>query len=886
MRSAWQRIAVGSLAMMAALSAAGGEGEVAACIRLVPSFEALQFRDPEPVLWPGYFWLWNAPLEPPLLDQQLADMAAHGARSVCVLPMPRGFRPDSTNNSMDPDYLTPEFFERAGHAVDAAVRLGMNWWLYDEGGWPSGQALGKVIEGHPELRAQRLVREKVESQGAYVVPEDALALVVEDSQRSVWLPGDTWNPARQDELAYLFRVTALAAPDLLNPEATRRFLELTHEGYRRAFGAQFGKAVRFTFTDEPGVPNLAPPESIPWTPAMDELYRERFGRRLEESLPSLFAPPGHDMPLADARARVAFYDLWTARFRDAYFGEIRDWCRRNGLASGGHLNGEDETVNAVRYGFGNALRQLRAMDVPGVDVIWRQLFPGKPGQHFFPKYASSAAHQNGTRYAFTESFCVYGSGLTPAQMKWLVDYQYVRGINLLVGGCYPLSSRDHQMTGERPHFGPMNPLWDALPGFHAYVARLGYALSAGKPNISVALYYPARDMWAWGESATEAVRTHNGLANELLARQCDFDLIDDDTLAEATVENGELLAGAMRYNTIVCGDVCWMQPDALERLKAFAAAGGNVLCAAHPPGSEGTPGPNEPAFCRLGGIEEMAAAVAPTVRLTPAARLVRACSRTVADAEIVVLFNEAGEPYDGAMEVTANHVALLEPLTGRRTLVAGGTAAEAAHSLPVRLEPGETLVFLLTEQPGDAQSSRAPAGDQILLDDSIQACPGRRITVGEHDFVTAVAEAVPVPFSQSRVWRDWLGEDYSGTVAYQATFDMPETWAGSPLLLETGPIEYAATVTLDGTVAGYLLWPPWRLELPPCAAGQHTLVISVANTLANELTSDRVTRLWAEKKGPGWPSPYHERALQFERESRGGGIQGPILLKRLAVPSP
>ncbi|MGI6414395.1 MAG: hypothetical protein ACOX1P_01900 [Thermoguttaceae bacterium] len=39
----------------------------------------------------------------------------------------------------------------------------------------------------------------------------------------------------------------------------------------------------------------------------------------------------------------------------------------------------------------------------------------------FPKFASSAAHQNGTALTLTESFGVYGNGLTPAQIKWLVD---------------------------------------------------------------------------------------------------------------------------------------------------------------------------------------------------------------------------------------------------------------------------------------------------------------------------------------------------------------------------------------------------------------------------------------------------------------------------------
>ena len=148
-------------------------------VALAPSFDEAQFKEPEAVLWPAYFWLWNAPLDEEVLREQLRDMASHGARSVAMLPMPHGFRPDSTNNSMDPDYLTPEFFERVRFAVDEAAKLGMHWWLYDEGGWPSGRALGKVVEGHPELAATRLVRELVQPDTPFQVPADALALIVD-----------------------------------------------------------------------------------------------------------------------------------------------------------------------------------------------------------------------------------------------------------------------------------------------------------------------------------------------------------------------------------------------------------------------------------------------------------------------------------------------------------------------------------------------------------------------------------------------------------------------------------------------------------------------------------------------------------------------------------
>ena len=854
--------------------------------RLISEFNEKEFLNPNAVYWPGYFWLWNAPLKPDVIRNQLRDMAAHGARSVCMLPMPHAFRPDSTNNSMEPDYLTREYFDRIRLAVEEATALGMKWWLYDEGGWPSGQALGKVKEGHPELGQQRLVRDRIERKEPFQVPKEALGLIVEGTPYTVIRPGEIWTPLRPDEVAYLYRISIGGYVDLLNPNVTDRFIELTHEGYRSAIRDYFGKTVHFTFTDEPNAPNIDPGKSIPWSPGLESLYAERFGGNIFDILPALFRKPGLKMSIADATARIHFYDLWTSRFTQAYFKRLQKWSHESGIGSGGHLNGEDQTINAVRYGFGHALRQLRAMDVPGVDLIWRQLFPGKNDQHHFPKYASSVAHQNGTRFAFTESFCVYGNGLTPAQMKWLVDYQYIRGLNLLVIGCYPMSTLDHQMTGERPHFGPCNPLWDHLPAFHAYVARLGYALSVGKPTISTALYYPARDMWAWGLEATETVETHDRLADEMLKRQCDFDLIDDDMLIDPVtyVEGGELVCGAMRYHTIVIGAVHWMHPDSIKRLSEFVKSGGKVYGLENPPGSDGTPSSNDPPFCEVGNLQRIMERLTPTVSISPSNRDIRVKAQTTREGEIVCLFNEGSRYFEGTIPLMMKHAYQLNAQTGRIIQMPVN-----GKRLSILMQPGDGFLILMSDRNYNAEPPKILTGDEILLDPEFKAQPNRRFIVGEHDFeiIQPGSDASwwgrykdqPLPFVETSVWKTWLGNDFSGEVDYVTSFNLPESWTDTPLELETGPIEYAATVLLDRRIVGSLLWSPWRIDLPSCKPGSHRVTIRVANTLANELTSERVTKLWSLKKGSGWPSPYHVRALEFERESRRGGIQGPIRLR-------
>ena len=755
----------------------------------------------------------------------------------------------------------------------------MTWWLYDEGGWPSGQALGKVIEGRPDLVRRAVARKPVPGNAPFTVPSDALALVTDGPNSRVVRPGEVWTPSTPADTAYLYCVASGSGVDLLNPNATDRFIELTHAAYAKVIPDALGKTVRFTFTDEPsaGMPNS--PKYVPWFDGLEQAYRDRAGRDLLSDLPNFFVDVNEGCSEDVSRAKVALFDAVTQRYADAYFGKLKDWARQNGLASGGHLGGDDETLGVVKYGYGHLLRQLRRFDVPGVDLIWRQLFPGRGDQSNFPIAAASVAHQNGTRFAFSESFCVYGNGLTPAQMKWLVDYQYLRGINLLVLGCYPMSARDHHMTGERPHFGAMNPLWDHLAGFHGYVARLGYALSVGTPVIRTAVYMPVRDMWALGTRAKDAVDTFEAIERELLARQCPFDLIDDDMLTAAHVDGATLVVGAMRYDTVLCGAVKWMAPAARERITAFASAGGRVAAVGQAPGVDGQTSTGESAIV-ASDVPDIAARAVPGAHVTPACRDLRAAIRETQTGRVVVLFNEGNADYRGALEVGSGNVSDLDLMSGelRQLECAGGR-------VPLNLPAGATTAMLVHSNDALGREPRLTRGESITIaPESVHAVKRRQFVVGEHEFEMKSEDVPNAPFSAASRWSGWLGEDFSGEVEYQFEFEVPPAWSGSSLMLTTGAVEYAASVCIDGARAGELLWPPWEVRLPACSPGKHRIAIRVANTLANELTSDRVTQLWAQKSGPGWPSPYHKRALVFERESRGGGIEGPIRVTPLVQP--
>jgi len=801
-------------------------------------FSVDKLLEPDAIYFPGYFWMWNGPLSEDVIVRQLQDMREHEARSVCTIPMPREFRPDSTNNQLDVSYLSPEFFEYVKIAVNESERLGMNYWFYDEGGWPSGEACGLVTKENPMLRASQMRYIEKEIEG--------------------------WQLAKAGYV------------DRLNLNATQRFINLTHEGYRNTIAKHFGKTILFAFTDEPSAGHVSPSHQIPWTEGLNDEFRTKFGYCIENYL-NVFGQQPESLTTEQKRVRVDFFDLWSQRFVDAYFLPIQQWCHENGLLSGGHLGGEDETLGSVLHSYGHILRTLRAMDIPGVDVIWRQIFPHKANHHF-PLYASSAAHQIGSPYAFTESFCVYGNGLTLKQMKWITDYQYVRGINLFVGGCYPYATRDHLMCGERPHFGPINPLWDYIQDFHKYVARIGYMLSCGKPQIENAVYFPVRDMWADGVR-NETVTEFENLVESLLENQCAFDLIDDDVITEARINDGTCQIGQIAYRRIICPPCSWMKEESLVKLAEFVRSGGSLICLKSLPEAYGSEIDSNQRIRLFNSAKEVVQEVPSLIQLEPskAQSGIRVISRKLDDSSLYFIFNEGDDDFRGLIhfreskgvyEVDLN-TGKLCPLS-ERSRSKNGIAVE----LDIPASASRTLLF------GDFQSEKRLRGNDVAvmtLTNGWQARILRKFDVGEHDYEIRTVQDEWKSIKLG-AWKDVFSEDFSGDIAYRIQVQVPEEWRGRSMILQLGHIEYVAKVKVNDTIVGNVIWDPWEIELPQ-QKELFELEIVVTNTLANVLTSERVRNDWKNRKGAGWPGPYDARAAEFEKDSRGGGLYGPVALK-------
>ncbi|MFA6714853.1 MAG: glycosyl hydrolase [Victivallaceae bacterium] len=778
--------------------------------KAVNRFILTDFAFPPAENTPGYFWLLNSRLEPDMLKGQLREMAAMGARSVCMHPLPKGFRPGTMPSQMEPGYLFPEYMDIIEELVAECEKLGMNYYLYDEGGWPSGGACGQVWQSDPEKFAH-----------CYVTSDDKGGVKIE---------------CQQDDPAI-----AAPYPNIITSGVTDEFIELTHEAYRKKLGKYFEKTIRWTFTDEPAMP-YCPPGKLTWTADFAEEFQKRKGYELDPFLPELLEEP-ENLEDKVVSARIDFQDVRSQLFVERYMLPIRAWCRRNNLLSGGHLGGEDEPLMCGIHGYGHILRALRALDLPGVDVIWRQLFPGLR-HHPFPKYASSAARQAGRDFVLGEVFAVYGNGLTPVRMRWLLDYLLVRGVNVFVFSNYAQTTAENNMAGCRPHFGPVEPLWKYFDLIHNYAGRCSYLLTRGERLCSAAVYFDIRSLWAGGRHAEEANAWHERVSEKLLRQQCDFDYIDDDVLETAEIVGNGLKIGQARYSALIIPGRSMMTAGAGEKLKKFREAGGAVFY--------------EPDIAEL----------RPTVEIkSDNLSAVRVCKRVWRDHALYFIVNESDIPADVEIVIPEQlPLCCCDALTGKLYAVPDTGSFRWRSG-------GFDSLLLLAGESGEAAPDFSPA-NSITLDSGWTLKAEKRYFVGEEDYQIETCETAAVPVDLGD-WRKYLGDEFSGDAVYQLDFNCPCAFKNA--WLELGEVRYACSVTLNGVKLGKAVWKLFRFDVSGALRpGSNRLEVTVTNTLANAIAPKRIEDFWAEKYPPR--SPYENRQRQFESESLSGGLFGPVKL--------
>lgn len=742
------------------------------------------FLSPADEYTPMPFWFWNDDLTDGELTRQIDDFRAHGVMGFVIHP-----RKGLTENI---GYMSEEYLRLVRHAVEEAARRGMRVMLYDEGMYPSGSAHGMVVAENPDWAARCLWMERAEGEvaqeagivavcaahvdgdrasgvtllspenGLYCAPADGRSLLVfregfsHGTIRGLYPGEDDGEP------------NAPAAADLMNPEAMQAFIRLTHEKYYAAMPEHFGRTVIAMFTDEPDLTGRnARRGALPWTAG----FLPEFGDPAE--LPALFLDMGGGTQTIRRRYRQAV----SARLLRTYYQPLADWCAAHRIALTGHPSR------------GYEIGLLAPFQMPGQDLVWRQVTPGSSlmgPESVMARCCSDSARHAGKRRCSCEYLGCCGPAdspwaMTPADLKWYTDFLLARGVNLLIPHAFYYSVRDERAQERPPDVGPNNTWWPHFGQFAAYMRRMSFLLTDSVDQARTAVLCEG-DRMPWACCAP------------LYEHQAGFCYLEASLLPECRVEDGALCIREQRYTHLVIDDVplTGAQQGVVE---AFRAAGGTVVDGAEVAG-------------RIGEF--------PAPAVMPRQPGLRVTHLTRGGAHLYLLFNEGETPVRG-------HVSPAETGCAEWWDAWEGTtvpAHPAPKGYPIALMPRESIILCIDpNRPVLSVQEPAPEPTAVPL-----RAHAWRLTREDSLTCTLHADGTRLPG-----WETIPGwADYSGMVAYETILEH----AGG--MIDLGEVHEIARLWADGEYLGCRLWPPYAFPLPE-KPGPIRLRAEITNTPANRM---------------------------------------------------
>jgi hypothetical protein len=552
------------------------------------------------------------------------------------------------------DYLKSEAnWTTLVRAVESCRQLGLVVWIYDEDGYPSGAAGGRVLEKDRAFEAQVLAFDRNRPDPFFL------------------------RPAYEFTHASNNYYASRRCPNLLDAAAMKCFVELTHGEYRRRLGDHLGMTVKAFFTDEPSLMAVHlgslpekvrksvrvadPPDekavilpTVPWCADLPELYRKRHGEDLMAVRRGLFEGTSE----ADRAVRRRFWGLVAELVAERYFGQIQDWCRANKVASSGHTLWEENVLHHVPL-YGNLLRSLLRMDIPGLDLLTSDPMAAMGDGWITAGLPASAAVFSGGRRVMTEvsDFSQTMAGKGPASLEMMqaaAAWQAALGVTEFTS-YYSTMGR---ILKEAPPPGA-----EVTPPYCRYVGRLNAILREARPEPEVLLYYPIHDLWEeylpvadrlalenQSPRARQIVKSFLGAGRKLTAAQVSLAVTDHGLLEKAEVRDGAAWLAGRRFGALVLPAGAELPGPAAELARKLREGGGIVM-------REGDPErPLDPA--RL-------AAASPVGHLDPACGTVIVGRFRREGRRVLAVVNVGTQPYTGRLRVEGESWRAADPATGR-----------------------------------------------------------------------------------------------------------------------------------------------------------------------------------------------------------------------------
>jgi len=407
-------------------------------------------------------------------------------------------------SGLEIEYMSEEWMSFCQNCLEIADSLAMKVWLYDEYNWPSGSCKGQVTaDGHEDLYPNLLVFDK----------------------------------GPDGEYTTRILKNALGA-DLLNPEATARFIALTHQRYYDRFAKYFGRVIPAIFTDEPSFSysissakgmleaNFTKFDNdhfpLTWYDGLEEEYgAQTGGRNLHEDVIDYLKGK-------ESKALwTGYYTVVGDRMRKTYIEALSSWCESHGIALTGHLMYE-KLYKSVRCN-GNPMKALSKFGIPGFDEANSDIDIRAKEMEISGMALAQYAGM-GKVGEMCELYSVGPADLTMSHMRQLMWMCACHGINNYIVAVASMDARGNKEKGDWYfHSGRTQPWFDYYKEFTAEAAKAAiYARKPYTPQVRVRVpfsYFMSLDKTpAFEQEGLKYLR----FLEALLSHQVQFLLLDED----------------------------------------------------------------------------------------------------------------------------------------------------------------------------------------------------------------------------------------------------------------------------------------------------------------------------------------------------------------------
>lgn len=496
------------------------------------------------------FWSWNDKIDTSMFDAQLSEMKEQGIDGCFI----------HARSGLEIEYMGEDWMAAIEKSVFSATKYGIDIWLYDEYGWPSGDAAGKV---------QTLGREYL---GKFLRFSTSLNDEVRDGFIAAYRKnGSEYILCDENDAADLYAYYIVNdSVDRMYEDSGNAFVRFTHEKYRARLGKYFGKGIKGIFFDEPQISFKWPEvDDLAWSDSLLDGYKALFDKDLREDLWELSCL---------RRPSKLLYGYLTAcgkLFRENFMLPMQKWCHENSMSLIGHFCMEESLSTSLRL-CGSVMRNYAELDIPGIDFLGN-----RSPSPLLGKQLGSIANQFDKKAIMCEAFGAAGWSATTGDYLRIWRQLAVRGVNMPCLHLYANSIEGDRKFDYPAFFSPQSIWFDKCDALLNEIKSIDSFISNGKEKNDVLVLSPMYATAAYGLEDIENRKTATSYRNllELLDEiQILYDIGDEDILAEyGSVEGSRLYINDCVYALIVLPEMKNIKSTTLNLLSEYVKNGGKLF---------------------------------------------------------------------------------------------------------------------------------------------------------------------------------------------------------------------------------------------------------------------------------------------------------------------